>query len=389
MSDSPLVSPGVEGDRRNSVGDSTSSPASEHLTENSSPHPDNAPFQASVEDCPEEENAVTGTPRPVARSPAGMTPAAPAEPQHEVNVEGQPESQEHSMPAFIQLSGPSHDEHAQIQPGALHYLDPASPILTQEAIQRSVSESTHVAQPVATSPSVLSHSSVPSSNRSDVFSQGGHRDSSPHDSGSWGFDFDDTASQVSRKQFGGPPYHSQGQPAVPNAYPQSPVWPGSPHSQYSHPHASPFPAHTMPDPHQRPPIPPPQHNPWPPHQRPAVSGYQCLAAILTGEFYSQPKVLPIYRRFETLNHRLLLQMQDEIVELEQQLDQLDESDSHARMTPNGPWPASRRSEVSQRGQIYFDKQRLFGEIGVKLQNYCKFSHSKLLAIITDRPQIHF
>lgn len=385
MASSPAVSPGVEGECRNLVGESPSSTASEHLTENSSPYPDNAPFQASVEDCPEEENAVTGTPRPVDRSPVGTIPATPAEPPREVDMDTQPAaSQEHSMPAFIQLSGPSYEETAQIQPGALHYLDPASPVLTQEAIQRSVSDSTHIVQPVATSPSVLSHSSVPSSNRSEVFSQGGHRDSFSHDSGSWGFDFDDTASHVSRKQFGGPPYHSQGQPAVPNAYPPSQAWPGSPQSQYSHPHASPFPAHAMADSHQRPPIPPPQHNSWPPHQRPAVSGYQCLAAILTGELFSQPKVLPIYRRFETLNHRLLLQMQDEIVELEQQLDRLDEDDSQARMTPNGPWPASRRSEVLQQGKIYFEKQRLFREIGLNLQNYCKSPHSKILVSITDK-----
>ena len=105
---------------------------------------------------------------------------------------------------------------------------------------------------------------------------------------------------------------------------------------------------------------------------------------MTGELFSQPKVLPIYRRFETLNHRLLLQMQDEIVELEQQLDRLDEDDSQARMTPNGPWPASRRSEVLQQGKIYFEKQRLFREIGLNLQNYCKSPHSKILVSITDK-----
>lgn len=316
-----------------------------------------------------------GTPRPAPTLPVETTSAAPedVQKQQQYPQAQTPITRETTMPAFIQISGPSHDQFSQDRPEPFRYQDPESPVLTQEAIQRSVSSSTHIAQPVPTSPSALSHSSVPSSHHSDVFSQGGHRNSNSHDGSSWGSDFDDSMSHVSQRQFHtSNQYPHQGPPSAANGYPQSPAWPGSPQMQYGHPNASPFPAYAMAEPFQQSPIPPPAQHQWP--QRPPTTGYQQLAANLTGEIRSWPKAAPIYRRFEALNHRLLLQLQDEIVELEQQLDLLDEADTHSRRGHghHGVVPASRRAEVAANTNICLEKQRLFTEIGSRLHNYCKF-----------------
>lgn len=387
MSDDRSSNFATEGVCAGSGGDdtSTSSGSGPVTDDKPSSQPEKAPFQASVEDCPEEDGVPIGTPRPTPASPIELTPATPTEPEMQDNnsQDQPPSSQEHSLPAFIQLSGPPPQDHTpQESTGPLRYLDPDSPVIPQEAIRRSVSESTPVAQPVATSPSVLSHSSVPSSHYSEVFSPGGHRSSNSHDSSSWGSDLDDSTSHVAQRQYNYTnQYPSQGPPPGPNGFSQPPGWPGSPHTQYSHPNASPYPAYSMAEPYQGSSAHPPPPNHW--QQKPPKSGYQQLAAKLTGDDFSIPKTIPIYRRFETLNHRLLLQLQDEIVELEQQLDQLDESDTHARMGIHGPTPASRRAEVAANSNICLEKRRLFQEIGYRLENYCMLSPWSFQRSLTD------
>ncbi|OBT75704.1 hypothetical protein VF21_05945 [Pseudogymnoascus sp. 05NY08] len=90
-----------------------------------------------------------------------------------------------------------------------------------------------------------------------------------------------------------------------------------------------------------------QHTPTPlslhppPHQEsqalsprlPQLSGYDALATHLT----TSP---PVYRRFATLNHRLLLHMQDELSELESHLAALDAADAASRTLSLPPTPSS-------------------------------------------------
>ncbi|KAG9251007.1 uncharacterized protein F5Z01DRAFT_677259 [Emericellopsis atlantica] len=84
---------------------------------------------------------------------------------------------------------------------------------------------------------------------------------------------------------------------------------------------------------------------------------------------------PVYRRFEALNHRLLLQVQDEIVQLEQELESLDAEDTMSRYGPMGCAPASRRAESMAQGDLGWRKHALYMDIGLKLAQYSKLIES--------------
>ncbi|OAF57478.1 hypothetical protein VC83_04780 [Pseudogymnoascus destructans] len=102
--------------------------------------------------------------------------------------------------------------------------------------------------------------------------------------------------------------------------------PGGNHQHPRHQHRhTPTPLSLHPHPHQdtqalSPRLPPP-------------SGYDALATHLT----TSP---PVYRRFATLNHRLLLHMQDELCELESHLSALDAADAASRTLSLPPTPSS-------------------------------------------------
>ncbi|OAA45379.1 hypothetical protein NOR_03168 [Metarhizium rileyi] len=100
----------------------------------------------------------------------------------------------------------------------------------------------------------------------------------------------------------------------------------------------------------------------------APSGYQLLAAKLSGDAGGQPLV-PIYRRFDALNHRLLLYMQDEIAELERQLISLETKDTAKRSYPGGVIPASRRQDRWINNNLIDQKTEVLGHIGYKLSQY--------------------
>jgi len=88
-------------------------------------------------------------------------------------------------------------------------------------------------------------------------------------------------------------------------------------------------------------------------------------------------IKPIYRRFETLNHRLLLHVQDELSELEEQLHRLDRADAHARRhggeanTNATTFPASRRAEQAAGGELQWRRTDVLGQIGFKLERYSR------------------
>lgn len=116
-----------------------------------------------------------------------------------------------------------------------------------------------------------------------------------------------------------------------------------------------------------------------------MSGYELLAAKLSSpqssrsrrRSYSktfpteegEPMIKPIYRRFENLNHRLLLHLQDELSELEEQLHRLDTADTQTRRLANCILPASRRADFMAGGELQWHKTDVLGKIGYKLGQY--------------------
>lgn len=83
-------------------------------------------------------------------------------------------------------------------------------------------------------------------------------------------------------------------------------------------------------------------------------------------------VKPIYRKFEALNHRLLLHLQDELSELEEQLHRLDTTDTQTRRLQSSILPASRRTEFLAGGELQWHKTDVLSKIGFKLGQYSQF-----------------
>ncbi|KAL2753213.1 hypothetical protein ACRALDRAFT_2036626, partial [Sodiomyces alcalophilus JCM 7366] len=103
-----------------------------------------------------------------------------------------------------------------------------------------------------------------------------------------------------------------------------------------------------------------------------MSGYELLATKLSAanvHVGSGSILKPMYRRFEALNHRLLLHLQDELAELEEQLHRLDMADTHARRVQNYILPASRRQETAATGELQWHKTDILGKVGFKLNQY--------------------
>ncbi|KAK5654313.1 hypothetical protein OQA88_7491 [Cercophora sp. LCS_1] len=118
-----------------------------------------------------------------------------------------------------------------------------------------------------------------------------------------------------------------------------------------------------------------------------MSGYELLAAKLSATEGTHTRsrrrstsrmvpvepgeasIKPIYRRFEALNHRLLLHLQDELSELEEQLHRLDTADTQTRRLANCILPASRRAEFMAGGELQWHKTDILGKIGFKLGQY--------------------
>lgn len=115
-----------------------------------------------------------------------------------------------------------------------------------------------------------------------------------------------------------------------------------------------------------------------------VTGYELLASRLAS-FSSnaeehEVKIKPMYRKFEALNHRLLLHLQDELSELEEQLHRLEIADTQSRRTDRHViMPASRRAAAQAGGELQWHKTDILGRIGYKLNQYSKFTpfHAEL------------
>lgn len=130
------------------------------------------------------------------------------------------------------------------------------------------------------------------------------------------------------------------------------------------------------------PMQPPQHQVRPlgsDFPKPNMVGYELLADKLSESLTEKQTnsgeqvVVPMYRKFESLNHRVLLHLQDEIAELEEELRYLDESIAHC--SPRDPagrhHPASRRGDARYGGELHYRRTELLGRIYVKLGQYSK------------------
>ncbi|KAI4612393.1 uncharacterized protein J4E87_010294 [Alternaria ethzedia] len=128
-----------------------------------------------------------------------------------------------------------------------------------------------------------------------------------------------------------------------------------------------------------------QHAPLPNQTRQTVVGYELLANELSGSTppssHGRKNLVPMYRKFEHLNHRVLLHLQDETCELEEELRHLDEC--IAQISPRDAsgyaYPASRRGDARYGSEMHFKRTELLGRIYQKLEQYNKAlsSFSKL------------
>ena len=115
-------------------------------------------------------------------------------------------------------------------------------------------------------------------------------------------------------------------------------------------------------------------------EEPESSGYDLLASRLCSLQEPSREVLPpIYRRFERLNHRILLQLQDEIVEMEEDLQHMDRADARERTARHGSKvPASRRLDWQWRGsELHARRLELLGRIYLKVEQYSKSTSHNL------------
>lgn len=107
------------------------------------------------------------------------------------------------------------------------------------------------------------------------------------------------------------------------------------------------------------------------HRRNSSASFASAPSGVTEE---EVTIKPIYRRFEVLNHRLLLQLQDELSELEEQLHRLDTTDTQTRRLRSSILPASRRAEFLAGGELQWHKTDILSKIGFKLGQYSTSHH---------------
>ncbi|KAK5169151.1 uncharacterized protein LTR77_006460 [Saxophila tyrrhenica] len=129
---------------------------------------------------------------------------------------------------------------------------------------------------------------------------------------------------------------------------------------------SPPPLPPQPLTHQPSPLHPPAAPEPPDLSHAPPTGYAHLALALSTPNTSG--VTPVYRKFEYLNTRLLLHLQDELAELEEQLRHLDDIisslDGHQH-------PASRRREKWEGNELHMRRTHLLGTVYVKMEQYRK------------------
>ncbi|KAF2147285.1 uncharacterized protein K452DRAFT_217741 [Aplosporella prunicola CBS 121167] len=121
-----------------------------------------------------------------------------------------------------------------------------------------------------------------------------------------------------------------------------------------------------------------------------IAGYEKLATELaesTDEARDETNrgIKPVYRRFEYLNHRILLHIQDELAEMEEELRLVDEyiAQTTAVGDDEDAQPASRRLERRYGGDLHSRRTLLLGNIYVKLGQYsdAMSSYGKMMKVL--------
>lgn len=107
------------------------------------------------------------------------------------------------------------------------------------------------------------------------------------------------------------------------------------------------------------------------------SGYGLLASHLTSS--DDTDHAPLYRRFENLNHRVLLHLQDEIAQMEEDLLVLDEYEELHRTAAaehqgTKVVPASRRMDAHAQvySSLHYKRQELLGALVQKTEQYSEY-----------------
>ncbi|OQE41147.1 hypothetical protein PENCOP_c005G08774 [Penicillium coprophilum] len=106
-------------------------------------------------------------------------------------------------------------------------------------------------------------------------------------------------------------------------------------------------------------------------------GYGLLASHLTNSASQESGSFPpLYRRFETINHRVLLHLQDEISQMEEDLHALDEYDEMHRVSAadqegTKPLPASRRRDAQSQAysSLHYRRMDLMSALTQKIEQY--------------------
>lgn len=107
-------------------------------------------------------------------------------------------------------------------------------------------------------------------------------------------------------------------------------------------------------------------HPKSPTAKPKKPGYDTLAAAIDSR--GDAVLKPIYRKFETLNHRILLYLQDEICEMEGEIRELDNAIVREDAML-GKTHASRRAEAQLPSQLQWRRLDLLGRSYTKVEQY--------------------
>ncbi|KAI1826281.1 hypothetical protein F4861DRAFT_537132 [Xylaria intraflava] len=243
------------------------------------------------------------------------------------------------------------------KPNALSFLDADSPLVTAEGVQRTMKEALKAVPDTTknTSPSANNASLAAGGFREDIFDvfreRGTDGSASPErsaDGDPKSHAPDDAEPRISgkaRKRSYGAPEMPRGSVPYPQVPPPEDLTPRGPNVHFAkHP---------------------------PRTENPPLTGYELLASRLSATSSNRGgrHLRPIYRRFEMLNHRILLHLQDEICELETKLHHLDKADTRGRSLPNCVLPASRRAESMSGSELQWHKTDTIWKIGYKLEQY--------------------
>lgn len=109
-------------------------------------------------------------------------------------------------------------------------------------------------------------------------------------------------------------------------------------------------------------------------------GYPRLAAVLQCD----PN-FPVYRRFKTLRHRVILHRQQELVQLERQLNDLDREDAEHRpyRIRSLEWD---HQVATREGKSRSEREEIIDEIDSKLKQYGAVERPLIVVSVADIPR---